>query len=144
MNKIIAKNMTEDQIQNQILSFLEEHGWSKNTRVNNGHQHGCDITARNAKYGRYIFIECKGDPGINVKSEHAIRETNFVYSLGQIVTRISTLGARYYYGLGLPEKTAKIALRRISNSLAKELCLHIFSVAPNGEVTWYKSNQIGK
>lgn len=136
--------MTETEVQNHIIKFLDRKGWCKNLQARGLNEHGCDIVMVNTSYSRYFMIECKGDPGPNVKSERSIRETNFVYSLGQIITRINTLRARYYYGLGLPAKTAKIALRRISNELAKELHLHIFSVSDDGIVEWYKSNQIGK
>jgi hypothetical protein len=33
---------------------------------------------------------------------------------------------RYYYGLGLPEKSANIALRRLPWQVAKKLLLYVF------------------
>jgi hypothetical protein len=43
----------------------------------------------------------------------------------------------YKYGLGLPEVSAKIALRRIPQQVAKHLCLYIFSVDDKGVVKEY-------
>ncbi|MEK7500756.1 MAG: hypothetical protein AAB642_01370 [Patescibacteria group bacterium] len=74
------------------------------------------------------------------KSEGKIKQTSevtFVYSLGQIVTRMKAGKARYYYGLGLPESSAKIAIRRVPWQVAKKLLLYIFSVNREGKVKQY-------
>jgi len=71
-------------------------------------------------------------------------ETTFVYSLGQIITRMKIAGARYYYGLGLPEKSARIAMRRIPWQISKKLLLYIFSVNDHGRVKQYSWKELKK
>lgn len=44
---------------------------------------------------------------------------------------------RNYYGLGLSEESANIALRRLPWQIAKKLLLTIYSVNINGEVKKY-------
>jgi len=135
--------MTEQEIQKCIVSYLAAKGWGSNIETKKLSEKGCDIVLRNDRYGRYFFIECKGDPKETTKNKHSSREVAFVYSLGQIITRIDNPKAGYYYGLGLPEKTAKIAMRRISRYLALHLKLHIFSVRENGVVKEYKPGKVG-
>jgi len=92
-----------------------------------------DIKAKHHKYSRYFFVETKGQGKIRQASENV-----FVYSLGQIVTRMTTnKTTRYYYALGLPETSAKIALRRLPWQVAKKLLLYVFSVDRNGSVKQY-------
>lgn len=136
--------MTEDEVKKSVISYLSGKGWSSNLKSPDLRHHGCDIIVRNDKFARYFYIECKGDPRPKTKHKKSSREVAFIYSLGQIITRIDNPKAGYYYGLGLPEETAKIALRRISNKTAKHLKLHIFSVKENGIVKEYKPNQVGK
>ena len=63
------------------------------------HEQGVDIKVCHNKYSRYFFIETKGES--SAKSAKSKKETVFVYSLGQIITRMKVGSARYYYGLGL-------------------------------------------
>lgn len=53
-------------------------------------------------------------------------------------------GARYYYGLGLPESSAKIAIRRLPWQVAKKLLLYIFSVSRDGKVKQYSWQDLKK
>jgi len=79
------------------------------------------------------MIEAKGEGKNRSGSEVA-----FVYSLGQIITRMKDGGStRNYYGLALPARSAQIALRRIPWQVARKLLLHIFSVTADGMVTHY-------
>jgi len=45
--------------------------------------------------------------------------------------------ARYYYGIGLPESSAKIAIRRIPWQVAKKLLLYVFAVSSKGKTKQY-------
>lgn len=85
-----------------------------------------DIRVRHNKYSRYFLIETKGES--SAKSARQVLEVAFVYSLGQIITRMKAGRSRYYYGLGLPVASANIAIRRIPWQVAKKLLLYIFSV----------------
>lgn len=133
--------MTETEVQQCIVAYLAGKGWDKNVKTKGLKEHGCDVVLRHSKYARYFFIECKGEPKESTKHKSSSREVSFVYSLGQIITRIQNPRAGYYYGLALPELVAKIALRRVSTFVRRHLKLHIFSVASNGVVTEYKPAQ---
>ena len=127
-NKVIS----EDFIKNSIIKWLSSNGWGY-FRFDELHTHGVDIRARAIKYARYFYIETKGQGRLNQSSEVA-----FVYSLGQIITRMKdTKSTRNYYALGLPEKSGKIALRRLPWQVAKKLHLSILSVSDEGTVTQY-------
>ena len=131
----MAKIISERFVRRSIISYLARKGWDRGLREKESAEHGVDIKVRHNSYSRYFFIETKGDS--SSKSAKSVRETSFVYSLGQIITRMNTGGARYYYGLGLPELSAKIASRRIPWQVAKKLLLYIFSVKNDGKVRQY-------
>lgn len=126
------KVISEDFVKNSIIKWLSSNGWG-HFQFGDLHQHGVDIKAKHHKYSRYFFVEAKGQGKIRQADEVA-----FVYSLGQIITRMkSDKTTRNYYGLGLPEASAKIALRRTPWQVAKKLLLYIFSVDQKGIVKQY-------
>lgn len=128
-NKVIS----EDFVKDSIIKWLSCNGWGY-FKFDKLHTHGVDIRARAVKYSRYFYIETKGQGKLKQSNEVA-----FIYSLGQIITRMkddkSTINN---YALGLPENSAKIAIRRLPWQVAKKLHLCILSVDDNGEVTQYK------
>lgn len=122
--------MTETFVKHVVIKWLSRNGWGTNLEYGDLHEHGVDIRARNNKYSRYFLIEAKGE-GKN----HSGREVAFVYSLGQIITRMKDCGStRNYYGLALPARSAQIALRRIPWQVAKKLLLYVFAVTSDGKV----------
>jgi hypothetical protein len=125
-----SKAITENFVKDCMLKWLSANGWGY-FQFGDLHDKGVDIKAKHHQYGRYFFIETKGD-------KH--HEVNFVYSLGQIVSRMKAGGTtRNYYGLGLPSACAKIASRRLPWQVAKKLLLSVFSVGPDGnveQITW--------
>lgn len=133
------KEITEKFVEESILKHLDKKGWNYNIKTKDLHQHGCDIIVTNSKNknkATRFFIECKGKS--SAKSAKSINETIWLFALGQIVSRMSVIAKHAYkYGLGLPELSAKIALRRIPWQVARHLCLYIFSVDDNGNVTEY-------
>ena len=132
--------MTEEFVKNSIIKFLSRKEWGTNLQFGELREKGVDIKVRHNRYSRYFLIECKGQ-GVGRGSS----EVAFVYSLGQIISRMKSSGTtRYYYGLGLPEKSAKIALRRLPWQVAKKLLLYVFSVAPNGKVKQYSWQDLKK
>ncbi len=125
--------MSEEFVKNTIIKYLSRNEWGTNLQFGRLHEQGVDIKVRHNRYSRYFLIECKGQ-GINRGSS----EVAFIYSLGQIISRMKSGGTtRYYYGLGLPEKSAKIALRRLPWQVAKKLLLYVFSVTSDGKVIRY-------
>ena len=128
-----------------ILDYLYRNGWSTKPHIKQTNEKGVDIRVQNDKvHSRYFFIETKGESGS--KNASSISENAFVYSLGQLVTRMKVVEAKYAYnyGLGLPEKSAKISLRRIPWQFAKAVCLHIFSVDRDKKTTQYSWQDLKK
>jgi hypothetical protein len=128
MGKIISERF----VRRAIINYLARKGWDRGLREKETLEHGVDIKVRHNKYSRYFFIETKGES--SSKSAKSVREVAFVYSLGQIITRMKAGEARYYYGLGLPETSARIAIRRLPWQVAKKLLLYVFSVDKRGKV----------
>jgi len=135
----IQKTVSEDFVKNSIIKWLSSNGWGY-FKFDELHTHGVDIRARNTKYSRYYYIETKG-----LGKNRSSAEVGFIYSLGQIMTRMtdnkSTIN---YYALGLPEKSAKIALRRLPWQVSKKLHLNILSVDNEGEVVQYTWKELQK
>ncbi|OGG74165.1 hypothetical protein A3A40_00330 [Candidatus Kaiserbacteria bacterium RIFCSPLOWO2_01_FULL_54_20] len=134
-----AKIISEEFVKRAVIRHLANLGWSKNLDYDDLHIRGVDIKVTNSKYSRTFFIEAKG-----ASSYRSGFEVAFVYSLGQIVTRMRSLKARYYFGIALPKKSADIAIRRIPYAFAIGVCLHVFSVDDSGKVIWYKPADIKK
>jgi hypothetical protein len=134
-----ASVLSEEAVKRAVIKFLTNKGWSRNLDYDDLRVRGVDIKVTNAAYNRTFFIEAKGGSEKLTGAEVA-----FVYSLGQIVTRMKSLKARYYFGLALPTKSAEIALRRIPYQFAVATCLHILAVDNQGKVTWYKPTDIKK
>jgi len=128
----IDKILSEDFVKNSVIKWLSANGWGY-FQFGGLRDKGVDIKAKHQKYSRYFLIEAKGEGKIRQADEVA-----FVYSLGQIITRMKTdKSTRYYYGLALPESSAKIALRRLPWQIAKKLLLYVFAVGKNGKVIQY-------
>lgn len=145
MSKSRRKLLTERKVQLAVLDYLYKTGWGTNPHIKQANEKGVDIRVQNNKAkSRYFFIETKGES--SSKSTRSISETSFVYSLGQLVTRMKVVDARYayQYGLGLPKKSASIAVRRIPWQFAKKVCLHVFSVDKNRKVTGYSWQDMKK
>lgn len=132
--------MTEEFVKNSIIKYLSRKEWGTNLHFGSLRDRGVDIKVRHNRYSRYFLIECKGQGRGRGSSEVA-----FIYSLGQIISRMKSGGTtRYYYGLGLPEQSARIALRRLPWQVAKKLLLYVFSVNQNGEVNRYSWQDLKK
>lgn len=127
------KVITEEFVKRCVIKFLTNEGWSRNLDYDDLHVHGVDIKVTHSKYHRTFFIEAKGG-----STGRSGAEVAFVYSLGQIVTRMKSLKARYYFGIALPKKSAEIAIRRIPYQFAIAACLQVLSVDDSGKVVWYK------
>ena len=138
----MQKSISEKFVRRAIIKYLERKGWARNLREKERSEQGVDIRVRHNKYSRYFLIETKGES--SAKSAKSMQETNFVYSLGQIITRMKAGKARYYYGLGLPESSAKIAVRRLPWQVAKKLLLYIFAVSRDGKVKQYSWQDLKK
>lgn len=145
MSKTRRKLLTERKVQLAVLDYLYKTGWGTNPHIKQANEKGVDIRVQNNKAkSRYFFIETKGESAS--KSFRSVSEVSFIYSLGQLVTRMKVVDARYayQYGLGLPSESAKIAVRRIPWQFARKVCLHIFSVDRNRKVVDYSWQDMRK
>lgn len=134
-----GKIISEDFVKHSIIKWLSANGWG-HFQFGDLHERGVDIKAKHHQYSRYFLVEVKGQGKIRQADEVA-----FVYSLGQIITRMKTnKTTRYYFGLGLPDVSAKIALRRLPWQVAKKLLLYVFSVDQGGNVSQYSWQDLKK
>lgn len=142
---INKKPIMEREVQLAVLDHLYKIGWGYHPYIKQTNEKGVDIRVQNDRvHSRYFFVETKGES--DSKSANSYSENSFVNSLGQIVTRMSVVDARYAYnyGLGLPEKAAKTALGRIPWQFARAVCLYIFAVNRDGKVTQYSWKDMKK
>ena len=136
----MKKLISEKFVKQSIIKWLFRNGWGRNLEVGELRDQGVDIRVKNNKVSRFFLIETKGEG-----KTRQVSESTFVHSLGQIITRMKTGGTtRYYYGLGLPELSAKIALRRIPWQIAKKLYLIILSVNQREDVIEYDWTSLKK
>jgi len=130
----MKKVITHKFVEKVILEHLARKGWDHNVKTKGLHEKGCDIIitdSKNKNKARRFYIEVKGKS--YAKSARSIADTDFLFALGQVITRMKVIARHAYkYGLGLPEISANIALRRIPWQAAKHLCLYIFSVNDEG------------
>jgi len=124
--------ISEDFVKRSIINWLTCNKWGRNLRFGGLRDHGVDIRVQHSDYGVYYLIETKGESTIRQGQEVA-----FVYSLGQIITRMNVPKGKYKYALGLPDSSAKIAIRRIPWQVAKKLSLYVLSVNAAGKVKQY-------
>lgn len=138
------KPISEEFVKISIIKWLSSKKWGRNLQFGSLNDKGVDIKVRHNDYSRYFLIETKGEGSEKSKSQASQRETHFIYGLGQLITRMNATRARYYYGLGLPDSIARIAVRRIPYQIAKKLFLYVFSVNNNGKVIMYSHKDLEK
>lgn len=135
----MPKLLTEDFVQDKIISYLNQNGWSRSLKSKTLKEHGVDIKVRNDKVARYWLIEVKGDASPTAKYPRSHREVNFNLALGQIVTRMITDGVRgykyrYKYGIGYPASFRSLVVRRLPYDVCDKLNLYVFFVDMEGSV----------
>ncbi|OHA88126.1 MAG: hypothetical protein A2653_03085 [Candidatus Zambryskibacteria bacterium RIFCSPHIGHO2_01_FULL_43_25] len=127
MKKKIKKEKTisEPKVIDAVLKWAYKHSYGLKPKIKHGNKHGVDLELNHEKTRHKYYIECKGGPH---------DEVNFVYSLGQIITRMNRKPLGVNYGIALPAKSAEIARKRIPRDFATRNKLTIFSVSNNGAV----------
>jgi len=142
----MKKIITEKFVRRAIRDWLFRNGWGYQYKEKETHEQGVDIQVRDnitPYHSRYFFIETKGES--LAKSAKSITETSFIFVLGQIITRMKVIAKNaYLYGIGLPESSAKIAIRRVPWKVAEHLCFYIFSVSSTGKVKRYSPQDLKK
>ena len=132
----------EPFIQRSVVDYLaNKKGYSTGV-TKELWEHGVDIKVKHSKYSRYWLIEVKG--GSKSKHANAVDTNNFVFGLGQIITRIQSatdpqaIKGSNKYGVAYPYYFIKfLERRRLHWNLCKNLNLYIFLVKENGEVEEY-------
>lgn len=140
----MGKKLTEKLVRRAIRDWLFKNGWGWHYKEKETHEKGVDIQTQNdISHSRKFLIEIKGES--SSKSARSVSEVSFVYILGQIITRMKVIAPHAYcYGIGLPESSAKIAIRRIPWQVAKRLLLYIFSVDHSRKVKQYSWQELKK
>lgn len=149
------ERITEPYIVNRVIDYLihkPRGNWHEDkVKACALHEKGVDIKLVGGKRNSERFlIECKGKS--YAKSANSVNENAWVYSLGQIVTRMNTsrvckngdINRAYKYGLGLYWKSARKALKRIPKEIAKVLNFHIFSCYEDGTIVKFTPSQFNK
>lgn len=137
--KPIRVPLKEEFVKHAIIRYLSTLGWG-HFEYGDLHTRGVDLRAKRLRYSRYLYLEAKGSSQL-IQSD----ETGFIYSLGQIVTRMKDSGStRNYYGIGLPDSAARIALRRLPWQVSKKLLLTIYSVNSLEEVEEFSWSELKK
>ena len=125
-----SKILREEFVKSKTIEWLNKNGWSNYPKYRSGKEKGVDIRVCNNRYGTYFLIEVKGQ-----STNRSGDETGFIYSLGQIITRMNVnQSTGYRYGIALPHTIAQRALRRLPWRIAKRLRLSVFSVDSSGKV----------
>ncbi len=119
------RTIPESKVIEAVLGWAYRNSWGLRPKIKHGNKHGVDLELTHEKTGHKYFIECKGGPH---------HEVNFVYSLGQIITRMNRKPLGVNYGIALPTKSAEIARKRIPRGFATRNKLTIFSVSNDGKV----------
>ena len=136
----------ETFIENSVRKYLSESGYSIG-KPKELWEHGVDLKLRNANYSRYWYVEVKG--GSRSKNARSVDTNNFVFGLGQIITRIQSTTdpqakrGSNKYGVAYPYYFIKyLERKRLHWNLCKNLNLYIFLVKENGEVEKYDWTRI--
>ena len=134
-----ADVLSEDKVKEYVIKWLSRNDYGDFT-YGDKKDRGPDIKAKKNGYGVYYIIEAKKEG-----ATAPLNDNYFLNSLGQIITRMN-VGKRtkYSYGLALPEKSAKIALRRIPWQVCEKLNLRVLMVSKDGTVKEYKPKDIKK
>ena len=130
-NKKIEKTISEEKVMDAVLAWAYKNGYGLKPKIKHGHKKGVDLELNQERTRHKYYIECKGG------SHH---EVNFVYSLGQIITRMNRKPLGVNYGIALPTKAAEIARKRVPRNFATRNKLTIFSVSNTGKVKRLTSN----
>lgn len=135
LEKTKTKTISEEKVIDAVLKWAYRNNYGLKPKIKYGAKKGVDLELTHEKTRHKYFIECKGGPH---------HEVNFVFALGQIITRMNRKPLGVNYGIALPEKAAEIARRRIPQSFAARNKLTIFSVSNDGEVKRITSSDFTK
>lgn len=125
IKKTKTKTISEEKVIDAVLKWAYRNGYGMKPKIKYGNKRGVDLELTHEKTRHKYLIECKGGPH---------HEVNFVFALGQIITRMNRKPLGVNYGIALPTQAAEIARRRIPRNFAARNKLTIFSVSNDGKV----------
>lgn len=124
--------MHENEVKVALIGFLLRRGFVLHDSA--AHlEHGIDIVAKHAGYGRFLCIEAKGDGSGSARAPASGRETRFLISIGQVLTRMRPRTG-YSYGLAYPHTYRALVLRRLDYEVLRVLRLRLYFVDQAGTV----------
>lgn len=139
----------ESTIQRYVVEHLKNRNYSKVVEERELWEHGVDIKVKHEKYSRYWLVEVKG--GSKSKNARSVEANNFVFGLGQILTRIQSKTkpqankGSNKYGVAYPYSFIRfLQSKRLHWNLCKNINLYVFLVKEDGEVEEYNWRRIQK
>ena len=150
MKKKTQKLLKEQFVKKIVLKYLEKDGFGDpNDRITDLRESGVDIKVKKLRpqpIGRYYLVECKGDPGKEVKSPSGWRSSAINSALGQIISRMHTsrtaLHGGYNYGVAFPYSFKDKVLKKIPYYVCNRLRLSIFLVNNKKDVEKYDHRKL--
>jgi len=142
----MKKLLKEPFVQKKVIEYLTGKGFNKPVKPRGLREHGVDIKMKHKDCGWYFLVECKGDPGKNVKAPEGSRNSIMNSAIGQIITRMHTkrkaLYGGYNYGIAFPSSFKDRVLKKIPYYVCNRLRLTIFLVNSRGKVEEYNHRKL--
>ncbi len=136
-------------VQESMIRYLTNKGYSKSMDYKGLSEAGVDIRVRHKDYSRFFLIECKGG-AIKAKSVSGTESVNFTMGLGQIIQRIhsktipTAAKGAYKYGVAYPAHFKEKHLWKLHYNVCRQLNLYVFFVDMDGNVEEYNWQRIKK
>jgi len=142
--------LEEQFVKKCVLKYLENDGFGDpKERITDLRERGVDIKVKKLRprpCGWYYLVECKGDPGLRVKSPGGWRSSAINSALGQIISRMHTSRKSpyggYNYGVAFPYSFKDKLLKKIPYYACNRLRMSIFIVNQKGEVEKYDHRKL--
>lgn len=80
IKKAKTKTISEEKVIDAVLKWAYRNRYGLRPKIKQGHKSGVDLELTHEKTRHKYLIECKGGPH---------HEVNFVFALGQIITRMT-------------------------------------------------------
>jgi hypothetical protein len=147
-----SKLLKEQFVKKAVLKYLASEGFGNlQNRITDLRERGVDIKVQKLRprpCGWYYLVECKGDPGENVKHPNGWRSSAINSALGQIISRMHTKRKSpyggYNYGVAFPSSFKKKVLKTTPFYVCNRLRLSIFLVDSKGNVEKYDHRKLKK
>ena len=133
------KRISEEFVKHCIVEWLTRNKFGRNLKYTFPEGKGVDIRVKHSTAGFYYFIETKGE-----YKSRSVEEGSVMSAIAQIHNRIKVKTARYKYGIGLPESSVPMIMRKLSRQDAMRNRIYVLSVNDKREVKEYTPRDIGR